>query len=193
MSAVSMACNRATKSGFAAEAQRKINSKYSEELAQESLEWIKAITGENINTSGDMDNFYETLRDGTLLCRLVNCIKENSVKKINQNTMAFKCMENINAFLESARNLGVPAQESFQTVDLWERQNLNSVVICLQSLGRKAGLYGKPSIGPKEADKNVRHFTEEQLKAGQGVISLQYGSNKGATQSGINFGNTRHM
>lgn len=53
--------------------------------------------------------------------------------------------------------------------------------------------YGKPSIGPKEADKNVRNFTEEQLRAGQGVISLQYGSNKGANQSGINFGNTRHM
>lgn len=51
--------------------------------------------------------------------------------------MAFKCMENINAFLEAAKNLGVPAQETFQTVDLWERQNLNSVVICLQSLGRK--------------------------------------------------------
>lgn len=188
-----MASNRATKSGFAAEAQRKINSKYSEELAQESLEWIKAITGENINTSGDMDNFYETLKDGTLLCRLVNSIKTDSVKKINHTTMAFKCMENINAFLLSAKNLGVPAQESFQTVDLWERQNLNSVVMCLQSLGRKAGNYGKPSIGPKEADKNVRHFTDEQLKAGQGVISLQYGSNKGANQSGINFGNTRHM
>lgn len=48
-----------------------INSKYSEELAQESLEWIKAITGENINTSGDMENFYETLKDGTLLCRYI--------------------------------------------------------------------------------------------------------------------------
>ncbi|OXU23881.1 hypothetical protein TSAR_014583 [Trichomalopsis sarcophagae] len=170
-----------------------INSKYSEELAQESLEWIKAITGENINTSGDMENFYETLRDGTLLCRLANCIQENSVKKINKSAMAFKCMENIGAFLDAARAFGVPAQEVFQTVDLWEKQNLNSVVICLQSLGRKAGNYGKPSIGPKEADKNVRHFTEEQLKAGQGVISLQYGSNKGANQSGINFGNTRHM
>lgn len=46
-----------------------INSKYSEELAQECLEWIKTITGENISTTGDMDNFYETLRDGVLLCK----------------------------------------------------------------------------------------------------------------------------
>ncbi|CAD1478973.1 unnamed protein product, partial [Heterotrigona itama] len=159
-----------------------INSKYSEELAQECLEWIKTITGENINTNGDMDNFFETLKDGVLLCNLVNDIKEGSVKKINKTSLAFKCMENINAFLEAARVLGVPAQETFQTVDLWERQNLNSV----------AGNYGKPSIGPKEADKNIRNFTEEQLRAGQGVISLQYGSNKGANQSGINFGNTRH-
>ncbi|KOB73829.1 Transgelin, partial [Operophtera brumata] len=148
---------------------------------------------------------------------LVNDIQPNTVKKVNTSKMAFKCMENINAFLEAAKNLGVPAQETFQTVDLWERQNLNSVVICLQSLGRKvgfpsylgkpylgslltqtfeqlqAGSHGKPSIGPKESEKNVRNFSEEQLRAGQGVISLQYGSNKGATQSGINFGNTRHM
>ncbi|KAI4471530.1 calponin [Holotrichia oblita] len=102
-------------------------------------------------------------------------------------------MENINAFLEAAKNLGVPTQETFQTVDLWERQNLNSVVICLQSLGRKAGNFGKPSIGPKEAEKNERHFTEEKLRAGQSIIGLQMGSNKGANQSGINFGNTRHM
>lgn len=45
-------------------------------------------------------------------------------------------MKNI-GFLEAAKAFGVPVQETFQTVDLWERQNLNSVVICLQSLGRK--------------------------------------------------------
>ncbi|KAL3275776.1 hypothetical protein HHI36_020521 [Cryptolaemus montrouzieri] len=188
-----MANNRAAKSGFAAEAQRKVNAKYSEELAHESLEWIAAITGDAINTAGDMDNFYEVLKDGTLLCRLVNCIKPDTIKKVNKTTMAFKCMENINAFLEAARDLGVPAQETFQTVDLWERQNLNSVVICLQSLGRKAGNYGKPSIGPKEAEKQERQWSEEKLKAGQTIIGLQMGSNKGANQSGINFGNTRHM
>ena len=57
----------------------------------------------------------------------------------------------------------------------------------------QAHKFGHRSIGPKEADKNVREFSDEQLKAGQTIISLQYGSNKGATQSGINFGNTRHM
>ncbi|XP_055373271.1 myophilin isoform X2 [Condylostylus longicornis] len=188
-----MATNRAQKAGFAEEAQRKINSKYSEELAQESLEWIKELTGEPINTSGDMDNFFEVLKDGVLLCKLANCIQPGSVKKINESKMAFKCMENISAFLECAKKFGVPVQETFQSVDLWERQNLNSVVICVQSLGRKAHNFGKPSIGPKEADKNVRQFSEEQLRAGQNIISLQYGSNKGANQSGINFGNTRHM
>ncbi|XP_025414883.1 myophilin [Sipha flava] len=188
-----MANNRATKSGFAAEAQRKINSKYSEELAQECLEWVSSVTGLQLNTSGDPDNFFEVLKDGQVLCQLVNTLIPGSVKKVNTSTMAFKCMENINNFLAVAINIGVPSQETFQSVDLWERQNLNSVVICLQSLGRKAGQFGAPSIGPKEAEKNIRNFSEDKLKAGQTIISLQYGSNKGANQSGLNFGNTRHM
>jgi len=102
-------------------------------------------------------------------------------------------MENINNFLGAATALGVPSVEQFQTVDLWEKQNLNSVVICLQSLGRKAANFGKPSIGPKEAEKNVRNFSEEVLNAGESVIGGQAGYNKGATQAGISFGNTRHM
>jgi len=72
--------------------------------------------------------------------RLVNTLIPGSVKKVNTSTMAFKCMENINNFLAVAVSIGVPSQETFQSVDLWERQNLNSVVICLQSLGRKVKL-----------------------------------------------------
>ena len=49
-------------------------SKYSEQSAGEVLEWIKAVTNDDINVSGDPDNFYEILKDGSLLCRLVNLL-----------------------------------------------------------------------------------------------------------------------
>lgn len=84
-----------------------------------------------------MDNFFEVLKDGVILSKLVNALQPGTIKKVNESKMAFKCMENISAFLEAAKAFGVPVQETFQSVDLWERQNLNSVVICLQSLGRK--------------------------------------------------------
>lgn len=84
-----------------------------------------------------MDNFFEVLKDGVLLCKLVNVLQAGRIKKVNESKMAFKCMENISAFLDAVKGFGVPVQETFQSVDLWERQNLNSVVICVQSLGRK--------------------------------------------------------
>lgn len=78
-----------------------INSKYSEELAAECLEWIKEITGEPINTSGDTDNFFEVLKDGVLLCKLINTIKPGQIKKVNESKMAFKCMENITCMFKN--------------------------------------------------------------------------------------------
>ena len=36
-----------------------------------------------------------------------------------------------------------------------------------------------------ESTPNVRDFTDEQMKAGQNVIGLQMGSNKGASQKGM--------
>lgn len=44
------------------------------------------------------------------------------------------------------------------------------------------------------AEKNERQFTEEQLRSSEGVLNLQMGFNKGASQSGhAGFSNTRHM
>ena len=81
--------------------------------------------------------------------------------------------------------------DSFQTVDLYERQNIPTVISTIHALGRKAQAKGLHGIGPKEADKNVREFSEEQLKAGEHIIGLQMGTNKGASQAGQNFGKTR--
>lgn len=190
-----MAENRAPKSGLAAEAQKKILSKYDAALAEEVMVWVRDTTQSDITTSGDMDNVHEMLKDGTILCKLINVLKPGAIpeKKINSSKMAFKCMENINIFLQHARDMGVMSEETFQTVDLWEKQNILSVIICLQAVARKATKFGVTGIGPKEAEANKRNFSEDVLRGGQKVIGLQYGSNKGATQSGISFGNTRHM
>jgi len=48
-------------------------------------------------------------------------------------------------------------------------------------------------LGPKESDKNVREFDRETIEAGKTIIGLQAGSNKGASQTGMSFGTTRHL
>lgn len=48
-------------------------------------------------------------------------------------------------------------------------------------------------VWPKKVKENRRTFTEDQLKAGQQIISLQYGTNKGASQAGMNFGKQRKI
>ena len=53
--------------------------------------------------------------------------------------------------------------------------------------------YDGPVLGPKESDKNVREFDEDTIVAGKTVIGLQAGSNKGASQTGMSFGTTRHL
>ncbi|KAK0425524.1 hypothetical protein QR680_009245 [Steinernema hermaphroditum] len=188
-----MSVERATKSGFALEAQQKVHNKYDEVLGNQLLSWIALTTGEVMDTSGSMENFVALLKDGTALCKLANALSPGEVKKVNQSKMAFKQMENISFFLQFAEK-HVAKSELFQTVDLYEEQDPNAVLICLSSLARKSEkLFGKPGLGPKEAAGEKRQWTEEQLRAGDSIIGLQMGSNKGANASGINMGNTRHM
>ncbi len=50
-----------------------------------------------------------------------------------------------------------------------------------------------PFLGPKPSEEHKREFTESQLRASEGIIGLQAGTNKGANQSGQNFGATRKI
>ncbi|CAF0756372.1 unnamed protein product [Adineta ricciae] len=184
---------RAQKSGLAHDAWEKIQSKYDVGQAHEALEWISEMIGEQFDTNGDADNVHEQLKDGRKLCRLINVISPNSVSKINEGVNSFKLMENISRFAQAAKAYGLSDAEIFQTVDLYEKMNLHQVVLCLFALGRKAQKQGLRGLGPKESDRNERTFSTETINQGNTIISTQYGYNKGATQSGIIFGNTRHM
>ena len=184
--------------GMTAELARKKAAKFDPELANEALQWIKQVLAEGghdfdydyANTAKDV---VTALKTGVDLCKLINVIKPGCVNKINESKMAFKQMENIGKFLDACEKLGLNKIDLFQTVDLYEGQNIPQVVNGIFALGRKSRKigYDGPTLGPEEATENKREFTEEQLRAGESVIGLQAGSNKGASQAGQNFGKTR--
>lgn len=188
--------NRHRGYGLTAEVNNKIKGKYDPELAAAACEWINDVIGEAALTQeGGADELQRELKDGQVLCRLMNILSPNAIKKINQGSMAFKLMENIGNFLTAAEAYGVNKLDLFQTVDLYEGRNMSAVVSAIHALGRKAQAngYNGPVLGPKEATQNKRQFSEEQLQEGKKVIGLQMGTNKGASQAGMSFGTQRHI
>jgi hypothetical protein len=64
---------------------------------------------------------------------------------------------------------------------------------CILYLQAQRNEFQGMTIGARPTYKNMREFSEEQLKAGQNVIGLQAGSNMGASQAGMSFGAVRHI
>ncbi|XP_031333013.1 myophilin [Photinus pyralis] len=159
----------------------------------EVLNWIFQVIGQPVPKG----EYEDILRDGVVLCNLMNVLTPGSVKKIQSKGTNFQLMENIERFQKAVKAYGLPQEEIFQTADLFERRNISQVTLSLYALARltqKHPEYQGPSLGPKMADKNERSFTEDQLRASDGHLGLQMGYNKGASQSGHGgFGNTRHM
>ena len=158
------------------------------------LKWIEAVIGEKLPAGP----YEDILKDGVVLCKLMNKIAPGSIKKYKTSGPAFMLMENIQTFQTAMKKYGVPDSEVFQTVDLFEARNIPQVTLSLYALARttqKHPEYKGPSLGPKMATANKRNFTDEQVKQGRNAqIGLQAGSNKGASQAGHGgFGNTRHM
>jgi len=79
-----------------------------------------------INSPTDVQ---ESLRDGIILCRLMTVIEPSSIKSISNSKIPFKKMENINNFLDACEQIGVKKIDLFQTVDLYEGQNLSQVFV----------------------------------------------------------------
>ncbi len=68
-----------------------------------------------------------------------------------------------------------------------------SGIIALGCTAQKNNFEG-PTLGPKESEANERDFSVDVQEEGHTVISLQYGSNKGASSAGMTaYGTPRQV
>ncbi|XP_063237809.1 muscle-specific protein 20-like [Bacillus rossius redtenbacheri] len=159
----------------------------------EAQRWIEVVTGERFPPGVP---FEHALRDGILLCKLMNRLQPGLVPKINTSGGDYKMMDNLSQFQKACTAYGVPDVDLFQTVDLWDMKNIAAVTNTIFAIGRttyKHPEWRGPWLGPKPSEEHHRAWTQEQLRAGEGIIGLQAGTNKGATQAGQSFGATRKI
>ena len=67
----------------------------------------------------------------------MNKLNPGCIPKYTQKGGDFQMRENVALFLKAATDYGVTNNESFQTVDLFEKKNIGQVTICVFALGRQ--------------------------------------------------------
>eukprot|EP01102_Stenamoeba_stenopodia_P009775 TRINITY_DN2897_c0_g3_i1.p1 TRINITY_DN2897_c0_g3~~TRINITY_DN2897_c0_g3_i1.p1 ORF type:complete len:763 (+),score=183.21 TRINITY_DN2897_c0_g3_i1:412-2700(+) len=106
--------------------------KFNPELEQAEREWIELVLGEKF----PKPSFAESLKDGVLLCKLLNKIKAGTVQRINSTKLnKFKCMENLVYYIQACIGLGLPQDHIFDPADLFDEKNLNLVLTNIQTVG----------------------------------------------------------
>jgi len=180
--------------GLSRELEMKNRSRFILSEAQQVLEWMQLCTGcaftlhpYQMETE---DEIADALQDGVQLCRLIEKIAGVGYIDYRKNAkMPFHKMENISNFLTAVKRYGVPEITCFQTVDLYERKQLYKVFECVRMLAGLAQKHAAPVPIPewvvKVNDRNERRFNSATINSGQTLISLQYGTNKGASQKGM--------
>ncbi|CAI9737842.1 calponin-2-like [Octopus vulgaris] len=185
--------------------QSKVLSKYDTSAEQEVRDWVKQLVDEDIG--GGPYEVEKQLKSGVTLVKLAEKViggtpddhlpsdAKTCTLKTNASATPFKQMENIETFLRACKAYGVPDNSCFQTVDLFEGRNMAMVIATLLQLGTEAQRhnFNGPQCGPKPHESRTVHFEPEVKRAGQGIVILQAGTNKYATQKGMVMGGVRHI
>ncbi|XP_042750095.1 calponin-1-like, partial [Lagopus leucura] len=109
----------------------KLAQKYDPQTERQLRVWIEGATGRRIG-----DNFMDGLKDGVILCELINKLQPGSVQKVNDPVQNWHKLENIGNFLRAIKHYGVKPHDIFEANDLFENTNhtqVQSTLIALAS------------------------------------------------------------
>lgn len=176
------------------------DTKFSQDAIDDIKNWIFESV---LNEEQPSESLIDCLKSGVTLCKVANKLKAadetSGFIKWKESKMPFVQMEQISQFLTFARSYGVPEDELFQTVDLFEEKDPAIVYQTLKSVSRYANKKHPdlfPVIGPQLATKRPRPPVKQKPKHLQtGWSTTEYGYMGGASQKseGIVFGQRRNI
>uniref|UniRef100_A0A8B9K451 Calponin-homology (CH) domain-containing protein n=1 Tax=Astyanax mexicanus TaxID=7994 RepID=A0A8B9K451_ASTMX len=106
-----------------------VRSKYDTQKEEELRYWIEEVTGMPIG-----ENFQMGLKDGVILCELINKLQPGSIKKINHSKLNWHKLENLGNFIKAILAYGLKPNDIFEANDLFESGNLTQVQTTLLAL-----------------------------------------------------------
>uniref|UniRef100_A0A2K5IYJ4 Calponin n=1 Tax=Colobus angolensis palliatus TaxID=336983 RepID=A0A2K5IYJ4_COLAP len=171
------------------EVKNRLLCKYDRQKEAELRSWIQGLTSLSISP-----DFRKGLKDGTVLCTLINKLQQDSVPKINRSMQNWHQLENLSNFIKPMVREGMNTVDLFEASDLFESGNMRQVQVSLLALVGKAKtkrLQSGVDIGLKYWEKQKQNFDDATIKAGQCAIGLQMGTNKCTNQSGMTADGTR--
>lgn len=141
--------------------------------------------------------FQQGVTRGCLL--LKSSVSWNHAKKLHWNLtkpreISFNYPKSLKIGLNSLKFIQKSCFRLYVISDYWFGVDFSNFLFLFSFLQTyKHPEWTGPYLGPKPSDECKRDFSEEQLRAGEGMIGLQAGSNKGATQAGQSLGATRKI
>ena len=109
---------------------------------EEAKNWIGEITV----LPESFEEFEEEMRKGVFLAEVAKHYSPVSVGSIFiDNTLQYRHTDNINFFLKSLKDIGLPKYFYFEVIDLYEKKNFPKVVYCIHALAhylRDKGMTG---------------------------------------------------
>ena len=100
----------------------RVRGSYGGTLEEQCRQWIEEVTGEALEWDEGAEHgaLWGALKSGVALCALLNRLAPGTVKRVSASEMPFPQRENVQAFCDGCKALGVPPQDGFTTVDLFE-------------------------------------------------------------------------
>lgn len=147
---------RALRAGDAFDVEIRLQRRYDKEdelgVPQKIVEWIVKVAGPSDGLSAgtklDWRQIQQALKDGVVLCKLINHLLKQvgqpAVQYRPQAGSSFVAMSNIDTFLSATRVYGVPEMSLFGTSDLYDGKKgaFLNVIHCLNQLGKIANARG---------------------------------------------------